>query len=55
MRLNARADIHDGQERSAPRKGRIQKRKTNTSVLKIQLATRGRSIQMGQTETLGLV
>ena len=26
-----RADIHDGQERSAPRKGRIQKSKTSRS------------------------
>jgi hypothetical protein len=38
MRPNARGYPHDGQERSAPRKGGIQKRKTTTAILKIQLA-----------------
>jgi hypothetical protein len=39
-----RAEIHDGQERSAPRKGRKQK---IAPTQQIQLATHGRSIQLG--------
>ena len=38
---------------TAPSKGRIQKRKTNSSIAHIRLATHGRSIQMGHLRRLG--